>query len=136
MSNRLRAGDYFPAQVEHERGLPDARSFMVKVLSSNDSFDVAAKRYEFLSLGKSLDPEERLANVSKRRALFGEMLSICVKDSESLTSELTDVEGWDLINAATEGASLSDEERKKFVSLSGCETSSFVSTAATSASTE
>ena len=36
--------------------------------------------------------------------------------SEPLPSFLTNLECWELINAATEGASLTPDQRKKFVS--------------------
>jgi hypothetical protein len=105
--------------------LQDGVEFQIKVLSGLDSDKL-----------DDITAEIRAGSVDKKRAieLLSAALEICVAAwpwEGELRSVLTNRECWQLIGSAIEGASLTADERKKFVSqcLSVMENSAEVATA-------
>jgi hypothetical protein len=120
MPSKLKAGGTFPYIMEADRGDGGQPQFAIRVLSAFEDGELAAIRAEYIAA---------TGQPVKRTELIGQALAIVVGachiegiKADSLTSELTALECWELINAATEGATLKADERKKFVSPPPCET--------------
>ena len=102
------------------------------MLSSTTRSTSRRKRYEFHRLGKSLDPEERLADSSSGGRCSADALDMR-QDSESLTSSLiTDVEVGILSTRRRRGRVCPMKSEKVRVAVE-VRNKLFVSTAATSA---
>jgi hypothetical protein len=111
MPSKLKAGGTFPFTLEADRNDDKPQFFGVRVLSAFEDAEVSEIRQQFLAVKGGRE----------RVALIQSAVNICVADAphplvvEQLTQTLTSLECWALINAATEGANLTNEERKKFV---------------------
>jgi hypothetical protein len=120
MPSKLKAGGTFPYILQSDRGDDAPQFFGLRVLSAFEDAGVSEFRTEFLAKKGGLE----------RVSIIQSAINICVADAphplvvQELTQALTALECWELINAATEGASLTSEERKKFVSPPPCETDS------------
>lgn len=117
MPDKLRAGGAFPFILEGDRAETKKPQFQIRVLSVSQHSDLISLRDQFI------DPE----NADKRRELVEKMIGIAVeeivdKQCEPLAEVLTEREHWELIAAAIDGAALTAEERKKFVSPPQSET--------------
>jgi hypothetical protein len=112
MPSKLKAGGTFPFTLEADRGDATGPHFNLRVLSVFENDELGQLRVAFVE-----------AKAAQRTELLQEALAMTVADclidgylSEPLPSFLTNLECWELINAATEGASLTPDQRKKFVS--------------------
>ncbi len=130
MPSKLKAGGTFPFTLEADRNDGQGPQFNLRVLSVFDNDELGQLRTEYIG--------EKQAD--KRTELLQQALSMTVAacliegyENEPLPSFLTNLECWELINAATEGASLTPEQRKKFVSPSPSETECSVGDAGPSA---
>jgi hypothetical protein len=118
MPSKLKAGGTFPYAFEADRGDNAPQFFGLRVLSAFEDAEVSELRTEFIA---KKGGHERVSVIQSA-------INICVADAphplvvQELTQTLTALECWELINAATEGASLTHEQRKKFVSPPPCET--------------
>lgn len=113
--SKLRAGRTFEYKLESEREDPEADVFSIRVLSGeqDDTVSELAKQYVATT------------DKTEKQSIFEQLLVATVAScpwAGTLRSVLTDRECWELIGAAREGASLTAEERKKFVSPSKSET--------------
>jgi hypothetical protein len=122
MPSKLKAGGTFPYILEADRGDGGPPQFAIRVLSAFEDGELNAIRAEYIAA---------TGQPAKRTELIGQALAIVVGGchiegikADALVSELTALECWELINAATEGATLKADERKKFVSPPPCETDS------------
>ena len=113
MPDKLRAGGSFPYVLEGDRTGTQSPQFKVRVLSASDNDAVIDLRDEFISAKEKSD----------RIQIVGQILDRCVDEvliegysKVDLQDLLTDRECWELISAAIEGAALTAEERKKYVS--------------------
>lgn len=129
MPSKLKAGGTFPFTLEADRNDEQKPQFNLRVLSVFDNDELGQLRLEYIE-----------AKADKRTELLEQALSLTVAacliegyENEPLPSFLTNLECWELINAATEGASLTPEQRKKFVSPSPSETDCFAGDAEPSA---
>lgn len=127
MPSKLRAGAGFPYIMEADRGEVTEPQFTLRVLSADDSDALVDLRNEYTSTDDD----------KKKRQIRNQMLGIavveCKVSSEPVSSILTDLECWEVITAATAGAMLTADERKKFVSPPLSETGNCASDAAASA---
>jgi molybdopterin-guanine dinucleotide biosynthesis protein len=113
MPDKLRAGGSFPFILEGDRTETQSPQFKIRVLSASDNDAVIELRDEFIAAKEKTD----------RRQIVGQILDRCVSEvliegysTVDLQDLLTDRECWELISAAIEGAALTAEERKKYVS--------------------
>jgi hypothetical protein len=132
MPSKLKAGGTFPYILEADRSDGGPPQFAIRVLSAFEDGEVAAIRREFVDA--TGQPAKRTELIEKALLLAVDACHIDGFQNESTWNMLlTSLECWELINAATEGASLTSEERKKFVSPPPCETDSCVGGAGPSA---
>lgn len=108
MPSKLKAGGVFPYTLEADRTDSEPQ-FEIVVLSSEENESIGELRRQYLE------------NKDGRNAYLDQMLGMAVKrclipghENAKLRAILTDLECWELINAATAGAVLTPEERKKF----------------------
>ena len=111
MPSKLRAGGVFPFILIDDRAETTDTQFTLRMLSAQENAELSAVRGEYVN-SKSL--EERLRFV--RSALALTVVDCFLSDSQPIEALLTETECWEVINAATEGATLTADERKKFVS--------------------
>ena len=111
MPSKLRAGGVFPFILIDDRAETTDTQFTLRILSAQENAELSCVRGEYVN-SKSL--EERLRFV--RSALALTVVDCFLSDSDPIESLLTETECWEVINAATEGATLTADERKKFVS--------------------
>jgi hypothetical protein len=130
MPSKLRAGGTFPFILADDRGDTTEPQFNIRVLSVLENDQLGQIRNSFINE----------SHPAKRSELLNTALAMTVADclleqvsGEPMLSFLTPLECWELINAATEGASLTAEQRKKFVSPPLSETDSSAEGAAASA---
>jgi hypothetical protein len=122
MTSKMKAGGTFPFVMEDDRDQATPPVFLIRVLSAYDDAEVSRIRSDFIA---AKDAMERLAFTQ-------EAITKCVAEAPEgmavaeLTHRITAVGCWHLINAATEGASLTVEQRKKYVSPASSETDSSV----------
>jgi hypothetical protein len=129
MPSKLKAGGTFPYILEADRedgGLPQ---FSLRVLSVFENDELGQLRVAFVE-----------AKAAQRTELLQQALTMTVAkcliegyENEPLPSFLTNLECWELINGATEGASLTPDQRKKFVSALQSEMDCFAGDAVASA---
>lgn len=112
MPSKLRAGGLFPYILIEDRGDCTDCRYNLRVLSCDDNAMVLDLRNEYVA---AKDPKQR-------NEVFRSILDLCVDDAASVTSVLTERECWELIGAAIEGAALTADERKKFLSPPPSET--------------
>lgn len=112
MPAKLRAGGVFPYILEEDREDVTEPQFDIRIISVGDNEELAGIRLQFVS--------EK--SVNQRRKLLDQAMSLTVAgcritdwSNKPLRQLLTERECWELINAATVGASLTADERKKFV---------------------
>ena len=112
MPSKLKAGGTFPFILEADRGDGGQPQFSLRVLSVFENDELGQLRVAFVE-----------AKAAQRTELLQQALTMTVAkcliegyESEPLPSFLTNLECWELINGATEGASLTPDQRKKFVS--------------------
>lgn len=112
MPSKLKAGGTFPFTLEADRDDATGPQFSLRVLSVLENDELGQIRTAFIE-----------AKAAQRTELLQEALTMTVAEcliegyeSEPLPSFLTNLECWELINGATEGASLTPDQRKKFVS--------------------
>lgn len=106
--SKLRAGRTYPYVLESYRGDSEEDVFELRVLSgeSNQQISEIAQRNRSAS------------DAAGRVDTLNEAILLTVASwpwEGSLRSVLTDRECWELVGAACEGASLTADERKKFV---------------------
>ena len=113
MPDKLRSGGSFPFILAGDRTETDSPQFKIRVLSSSDNDAVIELRDAFVASKTKQD----------RSTILDELLEKCVNEvlidgysKDGLKDLLTERECWELIAAAIEGASLTTEERKKYVS--------------------
>jgi len=111
MPSKLRAGGVFPFILKDDRADTTGTQFTLRILSAQENAELSSVRGEYVN-SKSL--EERLRFV--RSALALTVVDCFLSDSQPIEALLTETECWEVINAATEGATLTADERKKFVS--------------------
>lgn len=97
-------------------------------LISGRTFPVLFEGYEIQLRVLSGEADDLVAELARsfatatdRKEVFRQSIELCVASwpwEGSLRSVLTDRECWDLIGMAREGAALTPDERKKFVSPS------------------
>jgi len=112
MPSKLKAGGTFPYILEADRGDGGPPQFNLRVLSVFENDELGQLRVAFVE-----------AKAAQRTELLQQALTMTVAkcliegyENEPLPSFLTNPECWELINGATEGASLTPDQRKKFVS--------------------
>jgi hypothetical protein len=112
MPSKLKAGGTFPYILEADRGDSGQPQFSLRVLSVFENDELGQLRVAFVE-----------AKAAQRTELLQQALTMTVAkclieghENEQLPSFLTNLECWELINGATEGASLTPDQRKKFVS--------------------
>ena len=112
MPSKLKAGGTFPFILEADRGDGGQPQFSLRVLSVFENDELGQLRVAFVE-----------AKAAQRTELLQQALTMTVAkclieghENEPLPSFLTNLECWELINGATEGASLTPDQRKKFVS--------------------
>lgn len=112
MPSKLKAGGTFPFTLEADRGDATEPQFNLRVLSVFDNDELGQLRVAFVE-----------SKADRRTELLQKALAMTVAEcliegyeTEPLPSFLTNLECWELINGATEGASLTPDQRKKFVS--------------------
>jgi hypothetical protein len=112
MPSKLKAGGTFPFILEADRADGGPPQFNLRVLSVFENDELGQLRVAFVE-----------AKAAQRTELLQQALTMTVAkcliegyESEPLPSFLTNLECWELINGATEGASLTPDQRKKFVS--------------------
>lgn len=115
MPSKLKAGGVYPYILSDDRNDCDKPQFSLRVLSAYQDCEIAEIRKEFLAA---------TGQHAKRAELLEKALLLAVdschiegwQNESTWNTMLTSLECWELINAATEGANLTNEERKKFVS--------------------
>ena len=115
MTSKLRAGRTFSYKLESERDDAEADVFQLNVLSGESDLQVGDMAKQFIAT----------ADTSTKREIVAAMIKLTIHSwpwDGSLQSVVTEREVWELIGAAREGASLTAEERKKFVLPPSCET--------------
>jgi hypothetical protein len=129
MPSKLKAGGTFPFILEADRGDGGPPQFNLRVLSVFENDELGQLRVAFVE-----------AKAAQRTELLQQALMMTVAkcliegyENEPLPSFLTNLECWELINGATEGASLTPDQRKKFVSALQSETDSSADGAGASA---
>ena len=127
MPSKLRAGGTFPYILEDDRVEGASPQYKINVLSYQQSMLCSDLRAEFIA---TTDKQERLRIVSELLTMEVEECLISEYKQVSFFDYLTELECWELINTATMGANLSNEQRKKFVSPLKYETGSSVEDAA------
>jgi hypothetical protein len=127
MPSRLKAGGTFPYILEADRGDGPDPQFSIQVLSAFDDGEIASIRAEYIAA--TGQPAKRAELLSRALAISVSGCHIAGWSVDSLTKNLTSLESWELINAATEGASLTAEQRKKYVLPSPSETDCSAETA-------
>jgi len=112
MPSKLKAGGTFPYILEADRADGGPPQFNLRVLSVFENDELGQLRVAFVE-----------AKAAQRTELLQQALAMTVArcliegyENEPLPSFLTNLECWELINGATEGASLTPDQRKKFVS--------------------
>jgi hypothetical protein len=112
MPSKLKAGGTFPYILEADRADGGPPQFSLRVLSVFENDELGQLRVAFVE-----------AKAAQRTELLQQALTMTVAkcliegyENEPLPSFLTNLECWELINGATEGASLTPDQRKKFVS--------------------
>ena len=112
MPSKLKAGGTFPYILEADRAESGPPQFNLRVLSVFENDELGQLRVAFVE-----------AKAAQRTELLQQALMMTVAkcliegyENEPLPSFLTNLECWELINGATEGASLTPDQRKKFVS--------------------
>jgi len=112
MPSKLKAGGTFPYILEADRADGGPPQFNLRVLSVFENDELGQLRVAFVE-----------AKAAQRTELLQQALTMTVAkcliegyENEPLPSFLTNLECWELINGATEGASLTPDQRKKFVS--------------------
>lgn len=114
MPERLKPGRTFAYVLEGDRDDESPIRFNLTIIS-------AADEYEFLRLNQEYIVTR---DADRREAIEAELLDRAVASvdgdlrREELRQTLTTKEIWELIHAVREGAALSPEQRKKFVSVS------------------
>jgi hypothetical protein len=114
MPERLKPGRTFAYVLEGDRDDESPIRFNLTIIS-------AADEYEFLRLNQEYISTR---DADRREAIEAELLdrAVAAVDGDLLREELrqtlTTKEIWELIHAVREGAALSPEQRKKFVSVS------------------
>ena len=122
MTSKMKAGGVFPFVMPADREDESPATFQIRILSAFEDVEVSELRKQFLAT----------KDASERRAIMQKAIDACVTESpegvavSELTRHLTFVECWELVNAATVGASLTADDRKKFVSPPSLETDSSV----------
>jgi hypothetical protein len=129
MPSKLKAGGTFPFTLEADRNDASGPQFNLRVLSVFENDELNQLRVPFVE-----------AKGEKRTELLQEALAMTVAEcliegyqNKPLPSFLTSLECWELVNGAAEAASLTPEQRKKFVSPPPCETGSSADDAGPSA---
>ena len=112
MPSKLKAGGTFPYILEADRADGGPPQFNLRVLSVFENDELGQLRVAFVE-----------AKAAQRTELLQQALTMTVAkcliegyENKPLPSFLTNLECWELINGATEGASLTPDQRKKFVS--------------------
>lgn len=114
MPAKLRAGGAFPYILEEDREIVSQPQFQIKILSVDDNESLNELRQSYVTVDRG-DLKKR--NEIAQQALDLTVASYSIPEWDGpLFKLLTERECWELINAATSGASLTADERKKFVS--------------------
>ena len=122
MPSKLKAGGTFPYILEADRSDGVQPQFAIRVLSAFEDGELNAIRDEYIATHGQ--PAKRTDLIKQALVMTVAACHIENIKADALMSELTARECWELINAATEGATLKADERKKFVSPPPCETDS------------
>jgi hypothetical protein len=114
MPSKLKAGGSFPYVLPEERGDDKPAVFMVRVLSCLEEAELKEVRDRYF---------ERTVTDESESDMLGEMLRISL-ESHNIEGQpddprafLTSKECFSIVAGAIEGATLSADERKKFVLL-------------------
>lgn len=114
MPERLKPGRTFAYVLEGDREEESPIRFNLSIISAADEYDFLRLNQEYITT----------RDADRREAIESELLGRAVKSidgelsMEELRKTLTTKETWELIHAVREGAALSPEQRKKFVSAS------------------
>lgn len=120
MPRFLEAGGTFDYVLLTDRQLTPAPTFKLKVLSKRDSRTLKEVRQKYLKTDDQLAKDDVLSEATRLVVKGWENMPVLFCESE--LENLTELECWELINAATLEAVLSPEDRKKFESQSKSET--------------
>lgn len=118
MPERLKPGRTFAYVLEGDRSDESPIRFNLAIIS-------AADEYEFLRLNQEYIGTR---DADRREAIESELLDRAISSidgelsREELRGVLTTAETWELIHAVREGAALSPEARKKYVSAPSSDT--------------
>ena len=126
MPAKLRAGGGFPFILPDDLANGETQpQFIIRILSMDEDIEIATLRQEYIAA----------TDLNKRKEIMKRALAIAIKDCLigdilDIASSLTTLECWQVINAATEGATLTAEQRKKFALLPSSATEKSVGDAA------
>lgn len=117
MPQKLKPNSSYPYVLREERGEEDPVVFFLRVLAKKDEADFLRLNSEWIAT-KDADERERITNELLARAIdrIKGIEGVERGDDPKLSEILTIGETWELIHGAREGAALSVDERKKFVS--------------------
>lgn len=111
--SKLVAGRTFPYILKDYRTEGAEPQFEIRVLSGVQDDEIRDLRRRYIDAKDNPASRTESLNQMLEKSVAS---AKCVGSVSELRTLLTDLECWELINAATEGATLSAEQRKKYVS--------------------
>lgn len=112
MPSKLKAGGTFPYILAAERGEEDAAVFQLRVLSCLEEAELSESRERYFQRGEGDASESKMLAEMLKLALHSHNIAGQDDDPRSF---LTSRECFELVAGAILGASLTADERKKFV---------------------